>query len=346
MKHIILLIVSLSLVWQVFSQNAEKKYKVGCVAFYNLENLFDTIDTPHVRDFEFTPEGPNQWNATRYKKKLADMAFVIKQIGTDVLPIPPAILGVSEIENRMVLEDLVKEPQLAKYNYQVVHYDGPDRRGVDVGLLYMPALFKVTNSQSHRLVHPSDSGFLTRDQLMVSGIYDGEPLHVIVNHWPSRRGGEKASRPLRNLAADLTRHIVDSIQALDANAKIIVMGDLNDDPINESVKKHLNATGNLTKLKADQMYNPYYDLYKKGIGSLAYRDKWNNFDQIIVSPSLTGDDKSKYKLYKARIFNKPFLLNTEGRYKGYPFRTFAGGAYAGGYSDHFPVYILLIKEEN
>jgi hypothetical protein len=148
------------------------------------------------------------------------------------------------------------------------------------------------------------------------------------------------------MAADLTRHIVDSIQATDANAKIIVMGDLNDDPINESVKKHLNATGNLTKLKADQMYNPYYDLYKKGIGSLAYRDKWNNFDQIIVSPSLTGDDKSNYKLYKARIFNKPFLLNTEGRYKGYPFRTFAGGAYAGGYSDHFPVYILLIKEEN
>lgn len=328
------------------SHAQEKQYNVGCIGFYNLENLFDTIDSPGTRDSEFLPGAKNQWNTQRYFEKLDNMARVIKQIGSDYLPIPPAVLGVSEIENKLVLEDLVKTDDLKKYNYQIVHYNSPDRRGVDVGLIYMPSLFKVTNSNSHRLYYPEDTSFRTRNQLMVSGIFDGEPIHVIVNHWPSRRGGEKASRPLRNAAADLTRHIVDSIFGTDKNAKIIVMGDLNDDPINESVKKHLKSTGKKNKAENKLLYNPYYNYYKKGIGSLAYRDKWNNFDQIIVSAPLLGEDRSSYKFYKAEIFNKPFMLQPEGPYQGYPFRTFAGGAYLGGYSDHFPVYILIIKQIN
>jgi predicted extracellular nuclease len=329
-----------------FSSGAQQnvKYTVASIGFYNLENLFDTINNVELENStEFTPEGINKWTSKRYHEKLKNMAFVISEIATDITPDGLAILGVAEIENRGVLEDLVKEESIKTRNYQIVHYDSPDERGVDVGLLYQPKYFKVTNSRSHTL-HMADTGFRTRDQLVVSGMLGSEMIHVVVNHWPSRRGGEKASRPDRNAAADLTRHIVDSLLSIDKNAKILVMGDLNDDPINQSVKDHLSAKGREDELQPGDMFNPMFKLYKDGIGSLAYDDAWNMFDQIIVSQGLLGQDKSTWKFYNAKVFSKSYMKQKDGAYAGYPLRTFAGGVYMNGYSDHFPVYVNVVKE--
>jgi hypothetical protein len=329
----------------LFAQE-KKEFNVACVAFYNLENLFDTIITPGIDDFEFTPDGPNKWNSPKYWEKLGNLARVISEIGTDYTPHGPAILGVCEIENETVLEDLAKQKAIASRNYKVVHHYGPDRRGVDVALMYQPEYFKVTNSISFRLKIPGRDDFRTRDQLMVSGELHGELIHIIVNHWPSRSGGESRSRPLRNAAADLSRYIIDSLQRIDPNAKIILMGDLNDNPDNASVIKHLRAKPEIKKMKDDtDLYNPFYSLYKKGIGTLAWRDTWSLFDMIIVSKPLVETDYSSYRFYRAQVFNKKFLQQESGRFKGYPLRTYAGGQYLGGFSDHFPTYILLVKEK-
>jgi hypothetical protein len=323
-----------------------QNYKAGIIGFYNLENLFDTIDTPDVRDTEFTPGADKKWTGKRYWEKIDNMAHVIAQLGrAEGLP-GPAILGVSEIENRLVLEDLVKADAIKHLNFEIVHYDSPDKRGVDVALLYQPRYFKVTNSSSVPLMIQGEDGerIYTRDQLVVSGIFDDEEMHFVVNHWPSRRGGESRSRPLRNEAAKLSRSIVDSILQINKKAKVVVMGDLNDDPNNESVELHLRAKGDPQKLKKTDMYNPMYKLFKNGIGTLAYRDQWNLFDQIILTPAFVGNNYSDYKFRVAKVYNDKSLTVSEGRYKGYPFRTYVGNSYKGGYSDHFPVYIMVIKE--
>ncbi len=323
-----------------------QSYKAGIIAFYNLENLFDTIDTPGVLDTEFTPAGSKKWTGDKYWEKLNNMAEVISGIGKRKGLPGPAILGVSEIEIIGVLEDLVKTDALKELNFQIVHYDSPDRRGVDVALLYQPRYFTVTHTSSVPLILYGDNGdrIYTRDQLVVSGIFDDEKMHFIVNHWPSRRGGESRSRPLRNAAAKLSRSIVDSIITINKNAKVVVMGDLNDDPMNESVRLHLQTVGEKKKLNEGDMYNPMYKLYKKGIGSLAYRDNWNLFDQIIITQPFLGDNYSDYKFRVAHIYNDKTLVNKSGKYKGYPHRTYVGDTYKAGYSDHFPVYILILKE--
>lgn len=260
----------------------KKQYKVASIAFYNLENLFDTLDTPDKNDFEYTPEGEKKWDSKKYLSKQKNISSVIAQIGTDVTKTAPAIIGVSEIENRAVLEDLVNTPALKKFNYKIVHYESPDRRGVDVGLLYQESLFEVKNSVSATLKIEDIDDFFTRDQLLVSGELDGDLIHVIVNHWPSRYGGEKNSRPRRNAAADLSRSLVDSLYKIDPNSKIIIMGDLNDDPSNVSLIKHLKARKNKEGTTEGELFNTTYPLFKEGIGTLAYRDNWNLFDQIII----------------------------------------------------------------
>jgi glutaredoxin-related protein len=328
-----------------FSQAQDKKYKVGCIAFYNTENLYDTIDNPLTLDDEFTPNGLDKWNSKRYYIKLEHLSEVISQIGDEYVKGGPVILGMSEIEDSAVLADLVAQPLLKSSNYGFVHYDSPDRRGVDVALIYQKDHFTVLNSKPVKLTIPGKTDWFTRDQLVVSGKFDGEQLYVIVNHWPSRRGGEKKSASLRNAAADLTKSIVDSIQKIDSTAKIVIMGDLNDDPTNNSVLKHLQAKGEEKETGMKDLFNPMYNLFKKeGIGSLAYRDNWNMFDQIIVSGSLLGEDKSTYKFFKAKIFNKSWLTQKEGAFSGYPFRTYVGTTWQGGYSDHFPAYIFLVKD--
>jgi len=326
------------------SAQENKTFRVGCISFYNVENLFDTVNDITIDDEEFLPDGRNNWTPDEYSLKLDNMAKVISEIGTDYTPDGPAILGLSEIENKGVIEDLISHELLIDRKYKIVHYDSPDRRGVDVGLIYQPKYFTVLNSKSYCLYYPEIEDFLTRDQLVVSGLFDNDTLHIIVNHWPSRRGGEKRSRPMRIAAARLNRHIVDSLVLLSPNAKIIVMGDLNDNPTDYSVRKALKTYSKINKPKKGHLYNPTEELYKKGIGTSAYRDTWSFLDQIIVSQSLTGNDFSDYKLYKTKIFKKKYLLQKEGRYKGYPHRTFAGGVHLGGYSDHFPIYILIVRE--
>lgn len=320
-----------------------QKLRVAAVGFYNLENLFDTINQPDVNDEDFTPKGSYQYSPDRYIFKLNRLSEVISQVGRDVDPKGLMVIGVSEIENRSVLEDLVRTEKLRPMNLGVVHFDGPDRRGVDVGMLYRQDLFRVLSARSVRLHTPEDTAFRTRDQLVVTGTFDGDTLHVIVNHWPSRSGGEERSAPKRIAAAQLTRHCVDSLYRIYPRAKIVVMGDLNDDPTNVSVTEHLGAVGKTGKLEKQGLFNPMWKLYKDGVGSLAYQDSWNLFDQLIVSEPLVND-RIGYRFLRANVFNKPFLLQKEGSFKGYPWRTYVGSAFKGGYSDHLPTYIVLVKE--
>lgn len=343
LSFVVILVIGVNVTAQ--NNQSDKEYYVSGIGFYNLENLFDTIvdpDTTKILQEDFTPHSKKAWTSERYFAKLDNMAKVIADLGTEVVPHGLALLGVAEIENRTVLEDLVKREKLKGRNYQVVHYDSPDRRGIDIGLIYNPTYFKVESTQSYTL---PDTSFYTRDQLLVNGYLDGELIHVIVGHWPSRRGGEKRSAPRRIAAAKLARSIVDSIQEVEPNAKILVMGDLNDDPTNQSVKKYLNTVADKEFASKKKMFNPWENYYKKGIGTLAYRDTWNLFDQIIISGGLSQNDYSSYNYYNSFIYAKNYLKQSTGRYAGYPFRTYAGGAYAGGYSDHFPVYMFLVKEK-
>lgn len=315
-----------------------------CVGFYNVENLFDTVDDPAINDEEYMPDSDKRWNTERYEAKLTSLAQVISEMGTDIHPMGMQILGLSEVENRGVIEDLIATPSLAPRNYAIVHYDSPDKRGIDVALIYQPEFFKVYNSKSYELTIPGRDDFFSRDQLLVSGVADGDTLHVIVAHWPSRSGGEKRSQPARIEAGKLGRHIVDSLLSENANARIVYMGDLNDDPVNASVKRFLKSDGRKAAAVGDMLYNPMVDLYNKGIGTLAWRDSWNLFDQAILSPGLVSGEGGSYRFFGAKVFNKPYLRQQDGNFAGYPFRTYVGNNYRGGYSDHFPVYVILVRE--
>ena len=326
----------------------KKQYKVNTVAFYNLENLFDYEDDPITFDDDRTPDGKDHWTEEIYNAKLKNMAKVIAEIGADVTGTAPAIIGVCESENRRVLEDLVNQEPLLKKDYGIIQFDSPDRRGIDVALLYQKRLFTPTHYKAYPLViydnNDTSKRIYTRDQLLVSGMLDGEKMHFIVNHWPSRSGGEARSRSKREKAAKLNRRIIDSLFSDDPYAKIISMGDLNDDPTNSSVKEYLKAKADKEDLQIKQLYNPMEDMFKKGLGTLAWRDGWNLFDQMILSTELLKDDYSSYRFYQAGIYNKSYLANPRGRYKGYPYRSFTSGSFTGGYSDHFPVFLYLIKE--
>lgn len=320
-----------------------RKLAVYSVAFYNLENLFDTIHQPEVNDFEFTPQGSMKWGSMKYRNKLKNLSYAISQLATDYCPNGPAVIGVSEIENQGVMEDLIKTGELANRNYKIVHYDSPDRRGIDVGLIYNADLFTLEASESKRLVYPADTAMRTRDQLVVTGKLAGERMHFIVNHWPSRLGGELKSRPKREAAAALTKHIADSLLTADPNSKVVIMGDLNDDPDNTSCRVVLGAKKKQEDVKPGGYFNTMWPIFDRGIGSLAYQGQWNLFDQIIISANLIGKDRSTLKFLKAEVFNRDFLKQQEGKYKGYPLRTHAGGVYLNGYSDHFPTIIYLGK---
>ena len=331
---------------QAMELNPDKSYQAITVGYYNVENLFDTLDTENKEDEEFLPDGPKLYGTKRYTEKLGRLARVISEIGTDLNPDGLALVGVSEIENEAVLKDLAKEKAIADRNYQIIHYESPGDRGIDVALMYNPKYFTPTSHKSHELTLEHKEDFKTRDQLVVTGDLLGEEVSVLVNHWPSRRGGEKASAPLRQAAAELNRTIIDSLFEINSNAKLLTMGDFNDDPVDLSMTKKLDATGKAKKAKGETLYNPMYPLYKKGIGSLAYRDNWNLFDQIVISSAWLNDDPGKWRFYGAKVYNKDYLKQKEGNFKGYPFRTFVGDTYMGGYSDHFPVYLILVREVN
>lgn len=352
MKNIIkTLILKISLLTLIVNsaytlQAQDQKVKVVAVGFYNLENLFDTVDDPDTKDEEFTPEGSKAWTQDKYEEKISNMAYVISQMGAELTNSGMSILGVSEIENRKVLEDLISQGSLASNKYQIVHHESPDFRGIDVALIYNPAHYKVHRSKAIAVdISEPNKTRTTRDILHVEGELDGDPLHVLVNHWPSRRGGEQASAWKRNKAAKMCKHVVDSLYQIDPNIKVIIMGDLNDDPTSASVTSHLMAVGDRADLRdARFMYNPYMDIYRRGLGSNAYRDAWSLFDQIILSANLTDEDNGGYFYYKGQVFNKKYLIQRSGKYKGYPMRTFSFDKYQGGYSDHFPSLVYLVKK--
>lgn len=388
-----LLIVVSFLTTKVLAQN---KFASASVGFYNVENIFDTIESagyidgnldpnhpnyhisipvseiskydtvafkqqyttenikgkkiirPIILQDEFLPKGKKYWNTTRYFQKINNVSKVIADLGRDVTGNAPVIVGLSEIETRGVVEDIISSPSLKKYNYGIVHYNSFDARGVDVALIYQKSRFIVTKTASHPVFLFDENGKrkYTRDVMQVTGFLDGEEITFLVNHWPSRSGGEKISMPSRMEAAKVAKSVIDDLRAKNADAKVILMGDLNDDPNSPSVKVTFNAAEDMAKTKEGGFYNPMMAMFRKGIGTLAYRDSWNLFDQIISTSSLVTKDKdySTYKIFKTEIYNKEYLTSKEGQYKGYPHRMWSGDTYrADGYSDHFPVYTILLK---
>jgi len=342
MSRIILSIcVFLSFQVQSFAQSAS--YKVAIIGFYNLENLFDTLDDPLKDDSEFLPTGKKNYTGEVYLDKLQRLSEVISQIGTDKSPDGVAILGVSEIENANVLADLSATEKLKNRNYKVVHFHSPDARGVDVGLMYNPKYFTPTYSESLfvPLFDADSTPRKTRDVLYVAGMMDGELIHLFVNHWPSRRGGEEVSAPGRAKAASVCKQKIDSITSLNPDAKIVLMGDLNDDPVSPSVAVVLGSKGDKDKVRRGELYNPWVTPYKEGTGTLAYNDSWNLFDQIIISSGFLDKSQKGYFYASWNIFKKPWMMQTSGRYKGYPKRTYDFDNYMSGYSDHFPTYLVF-----
>ncbi len=325
-------------------QESKRNFKIHTVAFYNLENLFDTINDVNKND-EASPIMEIKFNRSKiYKKKVSNMARVISQIGLQVTKRPPSIVGICEVENRKVVEDLIANENLKSHNYGIVHYDSPDNRGIDVGMIYNKDVFSVKNSNSHEVFitdNNSSKRRNTRDQLVVSGHLDGELMHFIVNHWPSRGADETK----RIAAAEVNNSIIDSLRREYENPKIITMGDFNDDPFDKSIKKILGAKKDMNDMTNEDLYNPFETiLVDEGVGSNAYRDKWQLFDQIILSKPFLKKNYKDYQLYKAGVFNKSFLINKKGKFKGYPYRSFSYGTFTGGYSDHLPPYIYLLKE--
>lgn len=338
MKKIFLLFLSIFYIGILFSQNTQK----AVIAFYNVENLFDTINDPNKNDEEFLPEGSYQWTGERYSRKLHNLAQVISLIGKEEGC--PVVLGVSEIENATVLQDLTQQPELLPYKFKVAHHDSPDLRGVDVAFIYQSERFEMLTLNAHRLVIPKKPYFITRDQVVLTGILDNtDTVNFIVNHWPSKRGGEARSLPLRIAAAQLTRSIVDSLFAINPNANIVIMGDFNDNPNAKSFSQALKPVNKIKDVKPGDIFNPMAALYQKGLGSYAYQDSWDMLDQIIISANLVLAPQNNYKYALTQIFSKKFMFTKTGSFAGYPFRTYAAGTYQGGYSDHLPVYIVLEK---
>jgi len=319
-----------------FFKSKGKSSNAFTIAFYNLENLFDTTDDPNTFDDDFTPKGKKNWNNKRYKKKIQKLGSVIAQLGTEKSFFPPAIIGVVEVENDSVLTDLVNSNDLKNEHYGFVHYESPDERGIDVALLYKKELFELLRSETFPLYLEDKEGNrdYTRDILLVTGNLNGELIHIIVNHWPSRRSGDDKGESKRIKAAILASSIVDKIQQENDLAKIIIMGDFNDNPTNKSVKEHLVN---------NRFYNPMESILAKGKGTLRYHGKWHLFDQIIFSKNFFDAEPTKHSLKYAEVFDKLFLQEWHGKYKGTPFRTYVGKHYQGGFSDHFPVYVYLKK---
>lgn len=343
-NQVITLLLAMATVWGTAQ---EKQYQVACIAYYNFENLFDTLDSPNVDDAEFTPLGANKYTGKVYKEKLSNLSDVVSQLGTDMTPDGAAILGIGEIENISVLQDFVKQPKIAARNYQIVHYDSPYKRGIDVGFIYNPKYFKVLESRNinPELFDKNGDTVYTRDILFIKGEFDGEEMFVFVNHWPSRRGGEAATKHLREGAARKCKTIIDSIFNVNPEARIVLMGDLNDNPDDASCKNILMAKATLAEVQSGGMFNTTWESYKQGIGTLAHRDVWGLFDQIIISHAMTVKEQDSFFFHKYRVFNEPFLFQKSGHYKGYPWRTYSGSTYIGGYSDHLPSVVYMLKEK-
>lgn len=335
-KNFILLISVL-----IFSAGCTAQKKDGntcAIAFYNLENLFDTRNDPMTDDDEFTPEGRFHYTDNIYKQKLHNIAQVLQQLGTDADDNGAALIGVVEVENNKVLNDLIAQPEIKNRNYKYAWFDSPDPRGIDVALIYHPKKFTLIKAVPIGTEVFEDD---TRDILHVKGILLGDTVHVLVNHWPSRREGKNQTAGKRYAAAARNRKLVNEIQSANPNAKILLMGDFNDNPTDASIVKELGATGNKAQVNNRTLYNPMADIYTSGTGSILYKRHWDLFDQVMLSASFLTAKKWRYK--NAEVFNREFLITQRSKMKGYPHRSFAGTHWINGYSDHLPVVVYLSR---
>jgi predicted extracellular nuclease len=333
MKRIVVFLCFLIAAGNSYSQ------KNFTVAFYNTENLMDTLDNPRALDNDFLPNGKYKWDSQRYKKKITSIATVISKLGDED---GPELIGLAEIENKKVLTDLVSSKELKSLGYSIVHYDSPDERGIDVALLYKTKSFRVLSSRIYSAAFLKIKSH-TRDVLLVKGIVGKDTVFVLVNHWPSRRKGVEQSEDKRIAVSIMVREAVDSIYQKSSSAKIILMGDFNDEPTNKSITVELNAKPEVTSLKKDELYNPFYNLSQKGLGSVNYSHQWDMFDQIMLSKDFfSGKGNFAYK--EASVYH-PAWLHYKKEIKNGPYRTFMGQEYKGGYSDHFPVYIIFSNKK-
>ena len=349
---IYVLVLALLLPATAFAQR-DRSYVIG---FYNLENLFDTYHDEGKNDYEYLPDGANQWTEVKYEKKLHNMASVIRAMHDDN-KVWHAVLGVSEIENRHVLEDLVSMPEIAEADFQIVHYDGPDRRGVDVALFYRPSVFKVLESKSipytfegseveFEMTPEEQADFRTRDILMVRGLLGGEMFAFFVAHLPSRNGGKGGD--LRSRGGEIMYRESMRLMEQYPGIKIVAMGDMNDNPTDPSMAYYMRGKEKIEEVGETDFFSPFLSMLKAGYGSLAYQGEWNIYDILVVNSNLAHPAKGtlgiipivKNRFY-GRVFHKPFMTQQEGQYKGTPFRTSSGGAFIGGYSDHYPTYIVV-----
>ena len=312
----------------------KKSPNTHTLVFYNLENIFDTQDDPRTLDDDFTPTGPKKWTKKRYRRKLRKLAGTIHKLGKITSGKLPPVVGVAEVENRNVLEDLINTKPLNRYSLGIVHHDSPDERGIDTALLYDQECFEVIRSEAIPLLVFNEEGVrdYTRDILHIEGKLNGEQLHVFVNHWPSRRRGEEVTEQRRLIASETLSHFMLEIAESHPNSNFIVMGDFNDGPKAKSLQHLKNSL---------DLYNPMEKLASPERGSANYRRSWSLFDQILISPSFFNYEKGSHSFAHANIFDAHFLKEWKGRYRGNPFRTYVGKKYIGGYSDHFPVYIQL-----
>ena len=342
-----MLFLAFTLLLSVSAAHAQKRYSVYGVGFYNLENLFDTTHDEGKNDYEYLPDGTNKWTELKYSHKLRNMSKVLAEMGTDFLPeVGCAVIGVSEVENARCLTDLCNQAPLKARNFKFCHIEGPDRRGVDCALLYNPSLFQVRNVKlvpyDGRTAKIKD--YVTRGFLTVSGTLGGEHLTFIVCHWPSR--GVESS--YRERAGRQVRAVKDSLMRNDPNVKVIIMGDMNDDPQDKSMAVALGAKRKIKDVNPGELYNPWWDVLASGTGTLQYDGKWNLFDQIVLSHNLLhkegADDYGTLKLRRHQVFRRDYLFQKEGKYKGNTLRTHAGGAWLDGYSDHLPTVVYLMKE--
>ncbi len=321
---------------------SQKNVKSFLVVSYNVENLFDTINSPLFDDDEFTPSGTKEWTYDRYTKKLNDLGRVILSIPGKELP---ALIGLSEIENRGVLEDLIKVRGIRKGKYEIVHEDDQDPRGIECALLYRPDLFKYKSHEYVPIADPVDPDYLYRGILHVHGKGpDGSSLHIFVNHWKSRSGGERETQRQRMFSAITLRKQMDLLMSRESDFKVIVMGDFNDEPTNRSLTNGLSALNKRRNIQMGDYYNLFYDLHNiEGKGTYNYQGNWNMLDQVIVSYNLLDQERGLTTGYESGVILKEewMLYESEKYGESLPSATYGGPEYYGGPSDHLPIYIVF-----
>lgn len=309
--------------------------KTFSIAFYNVENLFDTLDNPLTQDEEFTPAGTYHYTNKIYHQKLNNIARVIADMAKEKDADGVDIIGFAEVENEKVLKELASQPLIRSRHYKALCAVGSDPRGINVGLLYNPGQFKLLGVGSL----PVPVKELTRDILYVTGILGGDTVHLLVNHWPSRREGKEKTEPERKAAAAVNKKIIDSLLHVQKDVRIIVMGDFNDNPVDESIQGILAAGVDKHRLKENSLYNPFISIYQSGHGTVLYKKHWDLFDQVMLSYGLLYHNSLQFE--SAEIFKKDYLITQTGNFKGYPHRSFGGKRWINGYSDHLPVIIYL-----